>query len=590
MNNEKHGLWSKASIKTLSILLLSMMIMAGIFFTSAFLIIHSQVESIEVFWQNYLAQNHLQQDLKLQEMTGFLAQIKELTLIFIVAVLMAVGAFFALMYATLIGKIVKPLKCLQKGITEVSTSNDFSRSLPIRYQDEVGQAISNFNQLTQNLKSIFDQTNAGLEKVAKGQFDQTINVQVGGDLLTLKNNVNASIQSVATTMHSLEDIANAIAAGDFSARLNPEVKGDIKHKIDFAMSSIETIIVQTNQVMKQVSVADYRHRIDAEANGQLADLKDYINHALDALCVGIDALNGAIGNLAKGNLTYQIQTACKGEMATLRNNLNHSTEQLNHAMQTVLETANLVSSGIEFISEGNFALAHRTQNQAASIESTASAIEQMTSSVEQAADHALKANNLTQEALSLTLQGRKVMNQSVASMDKIQSSSVRISDIVGLIDSIAFQTNLLALNAAVEAARAGEHGRGFAVVAGEVRNLASKSSDAAQDIRHLIDQVVNQVNQGALQLNNTNEAFERINQSIHTVNEIMTEISISTSEQASGIRELNNAINELDDGIQQNSILVKETTDNSNNLKDQSVKLLDEVSRFKVKALLAHAA
>lgn len=586
MTLEKHSFWSKTTITTLSVLLLSMMIMAGVFFTTAFLMIHAQVDTIETFWQGYIEQSHLQQDAQAQTMSASLANIKQLTLIFIVAVLLAVGAFFALMYATLIGKIVRPLQAMQKGITQVSETNDFSITLPIRYRDEVGRVICNFNHLTKNLKMVFDETNAGLEKVARGEFNQTINVKVGGDLLTLKDNVNASIHSVSTTMSSLEDIANAIAAGNFSERLNPEVQGVIKEKIDFAMSSIEAIIAQINQVMKQVSVADYRHRVDVQANGQLADLKNYTNHALDALCIGIDSLNQSIGNLAKGNLTYQIQTVCKGEMATLKNNLNESTVQLHRAIQMVLETSHLVSSEVEFISEGNFALAQRTQNQVESIEGTASALEQMTSSVQQAADNARKANVLTEETMTLTEQGREVMLESVKSMDRIQASSVRISDIVGLIDSIAFQTNLLALNAAVEAARAGDHGRGFAVVASEVRNLASKSSNAAQDIRKLIDQVVQQVNQGATQLNNTHKAFERIDQSIHTVNDIMADISNSTQEQATGIRELNSAINELDDGIQQNSHLVQETTENSNNLKAQSLKLVGEVSQFTVNSLM----
>ena len=210
-------------------------------------------------------------------------------------------------------------------------------------------------------------------------------------------------------------------------------------------------------------------------------------------------------------------------------------------MVSIIDNSNDVYNGVAQISQGNQDLSDRTQSQAASLEETASAMEQMTAAVSQSAENAQQAKGLTSDTLTLAQNGRKVMSQSVESMSDIQSSSERISDIIGLIDSIAFQTNLLALNAAVEAARAGEHGRGFAVVAGEVRSLASKSSDAAKDIRNLIDEVVNQVNHGVESLNETNDAFERINQSIQTINEIVVEITTSTKEQAVGIGQVNHA-------------------------------------------------
>jgi len=172
-------------------------------------------------------------------------------------------------------------------------------------------------------------------------------------------------------------------------------------------------------------------------------------------------------------------------------------------------------------------------------------------------------------------------------MQQIQQSSVRISDIVALIDSIAFQTNLLALNAAVEAARAGEQGRGFAVVAGEVRSLAQKSSDAAQDIHGLIDKVVNQVNHGADQLNQTNEAFTEITNGIQTVNNIVEEMTTTSKEQALGIQQVNEAIGALDQGIQQNTHMVEENAKHSNQLLNQANQLMQEVALFKTDNTLA---
>ena len=174
------------------------------------------------------------------------------------------------------------------------------------------------------------------------------------------------------------------------------------------------------------------------------------------------------------------------------------------------------------------------------------------------------------------------MEKTVNSMQDIQNSSLRISEIVSMIDSIAFQTNLLALNAAVEAARAGEQGRGFTVIASEVRNLAQKSADSAKQIRDLIDVVVNQVNHGADQLNRTNVTFEKIHVSVQTVNEIVGSISHSTIEQSLGIQQMNQNIAELDQGIQQNSLLVEKTCEQSFKLLEQSQTLQSEVGLFQV--------
>ena len=173
------------------------------------------------------------------------------------------------------------------------------------------------------------------------------------------------------------------------------------------------------------------------------------------------------------------------------------------------------------------------------------------------------------------------MGESITSMTEIKDASERINTFIELIDSIAFQTNLLALNAAVEAARAGEQGRGFAVVAGEVRSLASKSSDAATEIRTLIEQVVSQVQQGADKLDETNSEFERVTQGIQSVNDLITEISHSAREQATGLSQVNQAISELDQGVQQNAALVEQTSDSAQNLTELSQSLIMSVSQFK---------
>lgn len=585
----KHaGWWSRTKIATLSAVLLGMMILAGVFFTGAFSLIQSEAQLIAEQWQTYQSHRAAEASVLIStQLTQQIQHVIDLTGYFIVAVLVAVIAFIALMYATLIVKIARPLKRMEQGITQITDSDDFSIRLPIQYQDEVGQVLKCFNHLTAELKTIFDETNQQLVKVANGEFDQQVNVEVGGDLLRFKDNVNASIQSVSHTMHSLESIADAIARGDFSARMDSGVKGTLKHKIDFAMNSIDEVVDNINQVMQQVAHCQLKDRVQIQAEGRMNELKNYINHALHTLESGFDAINTSIAHLAEGNLTHQIEGAFSGEMEQVKQQLNHTACQLNRTVNLVGDTSDLVNHNIQQISQSSLALADRSQQQASAIEQTAAAIEEMTSVVRQTADNAMRASQLTQDTRRLANEGSSAMSSSVQSMRDIQNSSVRISDIVGLIDSIAFQTNLLALNAAVEAARAGEAGRGFAVVAGEVRNLAQKSAGAAKEIRGLIDEVVTQVNDGASQLDETSEAFDQIHQGIQMVNDLVVEISSSTQEQAQGIALVNQAITELDDSIQQNAQMVEETTQFANELVGQAQQLNHEVNQFVVdKALL----
>lgn len=586
---KKPSLWSRTKISTLSNLLLVMMAGAGIFFTGAFSLLHHEISLVQQDWQalhplltSASAQlNHTDVAQLSEDLATGLTWMSQLTLIFIIAVLIAVGAFFILMYNTLMNKIVRPLKTLEKGIIQITSSNDFSKTIPIKYQDEVGQVSHCFNQLSGNLKSVFDQINERLAEVANGKFDVRCDVDVHGDLEDLKNNVNASIDSIELTMNSLESISQAIAQGDFSTRMNPAVKGSLRTNVDFAMQQMDQIIDQINQVMNRVNQADYNQRVEIETQGRLTELKTFINQTVDTVSTSIHAINQTVDSLHQGNLTHQIETSFEGELNLLKDNLNGTVSYLNRTMIQVMDNSAEVNSGIEQIAQGNRDLSERTQSQAASLEEIAAAVEQMTAAITQTADNGQKAQTFSAQTLALTDKAHLVMGESITSMTEIKDASERINTFIELIDSIAFQTNLLALNAAVEAARAGEQGRGFAVVAGEVRSLASKSSDAATEIRTLIEQVVSQVQQGADKLDETNSEFERVTQGIQSVNDLITEISHSAREQATGLSQVNQAISELDQGVQQNAALVEQTSDSAQNLTELSQSLIASVSQFK---------
>jgi methyl-accepting chemotaxis protein len=226
-------------------------------------------------------------------------------------------------------------------------------------------------------------------------------------------------------------------------------------------------------------------------------------------------------------------------------------------------------------------LSQRVQEQAAAIEETSSTMEEMTSSVKNNAQHAKEASEVAHTVQGQSNSGSTVMKQTIEAMNAIQESSHKISDIVTLIDGIAFQTNLLALNAAVEAARAGEHGRGFAVVAGEVRSLAQKSADAAKEITSLITESVARIDQGTQLASESGEVLSGINQSINEVAQMIEQISQASNQQMEGIDQAHKAISQIDEVTQQNAALVEETAAAADSMNEQAESLDRNMAFFK---------
>ena len=293
-----------------------------------------------------------------------------------------------------------------------------------------------------------------------------------------------------------------------------------------------------------------------------------------------------MSEVAQGNLDTPIPDAPAG---SLLDGLGRMVVSLRQLVTEVRSATESIATASSEIAQGNNDLAHRTEDTASNLQSTASSMEELTSTVRQTSDSAQTANQMATSAATVAARGGEVVSRVVATMQDINASSNKISDIIGVIDGIAFQTNILALNAAVEAARAGEQGRGFAVVANEVRSLAQRSAEAAKEIKALIGASVEKVESGTQLVGNAGATMTEIVESVQRVTDIIGEIRSATSEQSQGIAQVNTAMNQLDQMTQQNSALVEQSTAAADSLREQAMKLTQVVALFRVNGSNASA-
>ena len=400
---------------------------------------------------------------------------------------------------------------------------------------------------------------------------------------------------------NLEQSYDALMAGGVQPLFGLLSKGDIGGYHDFLSTSTSNLEDDFYQSLGVVHAHQQQLIADAEAAEQAYYQRVVI---LVAVAVTLSVLIALLAyvvlgrvvlrplrtaqshfeRIAAGDLTQRIDVKSRNEIGVLFDSLRRMQESLTGTVSSVRQGVEEITLGSREIYAGNTDLSARTEQQAASLQQTAASMEELAGTVRQNTDNAMQADQLARKASEVAQRGGAAVNDVVDSMAAISAGSGKISEIVGVIDGIAFQTNILALNAAVEAARAGEQGKGFAVVAGEVRSLAQRSAQAAREVKALIEESIARVQAGSTQARQAGDIMQEVVGAVSGVTTIMGEISSASREQSEGIGQVNQAVAQMDEVVQQNAALVEQAAAASGSLQEQAARLNQAMAVFKVNA------
>ncbi|MBN7807199.1 HAMP domain-containing protein [Agrobacterium rosae] len=475
-----------------------------------------------------------------------------------------------------------------QGFTEIETG--INKTVALAQAGQQAQAQQTAMDVVTKVIELSPKISAGTEQLIKSMNE-------GNDQLTVNTNetiftgligiilisallvglgLYISIQGITAPIARLRERMASLAAGETKA----EIDGmDRKDEVGQMAAAV--------QAFRENAIARIRLEQETEANRSSSE-KDRIAHEAQKtkeaaeVQFAVDNLASALSKLADGDTTHRLQQPFAQTLDGVRGDFNRTAEQLQSTLNRVAQNARGIDSGANEIKSAADDLAKRTEQQAAAVEETAAALEQITTTVKDATRRAQDAGQLVSRAKLGAEKSGEVVRKAVSAMQQIEKSSGEISNIIGVIDEIAFQTNLLALNAGVEAARAGEAGKGFAVVAQEVRELAQRSANAAKDIKALITTSNTQVQQGVQLVGETGVALETIVTEVQEINRHVAAIAESAQEQSSGLQQINTAVNQMDQDTQKNAAMVEESTAASHGLAQEVRSLNQILAQFKL--------
>ncbi|WP_420009919.1 methyl-accepting chemotaxis protein [Xanthomonas sacchari] len=455
-------------------------------------------------------------------------------------------------------------------------------------RDESGRLLADMQRMQQQLREVLAAQTEMARRHDVGQTSYRMDESsFPGDYGRMVRDSNALAAAHIAVTERLAQIMGRYAIGDLSEDMDrlPGEKARLTETMDTVKHNLTAMNTEIKHLAGAAAAGDFSVRGDAERfQYDFRLMVDSLNQLMATADGNLQALSSLLQSIAAGDLTARMHGQFQGVFATMRDDANATTEQLAAIVARIQTAAVSINGAAAEIATGNDDLSRRTEQQAANLEETAASMEELTSTVKQNAERAREANRLAAGAASVASQGGMVVGQVVQTMSGIETSSKKIADIISVIDGIAFQTNILALNAAVEAARAGEQGRGFAVVASEVRTLAQRSSNAAKEIKGLIDESVGRVAEGSALVERAGTTMQEIVTSVQHVTDIIGEIAAASQEQSSGIEQVNRTVTQMDESTQQNAALVEEATAAARSMEEQAGQLRQAVAVFKVDA------
>jgi methyl-accepting chemotaxis protein len=400
-----------------------------------------------------------------------------------------------------------------------------------------------------------------------------------GMILTVSRTVTGPLRRIRDAMLKL-------AGGDFDVVLpgldRADEIGAVANAVEkFKILAFEKARGEADELVRRQQAESMTAKVEAQAQ---ADAAAERSRAAEEQAHAFRSLGIGLSKLSDGDFTFRLNDEIPVAYRQIKDDFNTAIGRLREMIQSVAESTQEVAGAAGGISSATGDLSHRIEQQAASLEETSAAMEKISATVKTNAENAQQADRLTSGTRSVADRGGKVVAEAVNAMARIEESSRQISDIIGVIDEIARQTNLLALNAAVEAARAGDAGRGFAVVASEVRSLAQRSAEAAKNIKGLIANSSERVNEGVGLVNRAGTALTEIVESIGKVAGIVAAIANASAEQSTGLEQVNRALTEMDEVTQQNTALVAENTATAKTLAEQSQAMSNRIAFFRLDA------
>ncbi|WP_115560482.1 methyl-accepting chemotaxis protein [Xanthomonas arboricola] len=540
------------------------------------------------------------------------------------AMLMVISTVIALLLGATIAllltrSVVLPLR-LSLQLAERISAGDLGTPDTAASKDESGQLLRAMQQMQRRLRDVISAQRTMAARHDAGQISyRTDAQQFPGEYAHMVQDTNALVHAHVQTQLRMTEVMGRYAIGDLAPEIEhyPCEKAAITTTMQQVKQNLRAINAQIHALTQAACAGDFALRGQPEKfEHDFRLMVENLNTMMATADSNLAKFSQLLRAIADGDLTVRMSGNFHGVFAAMRDDANSTVHRLTDIVSQIQTTSNSIGFAAEDIASGNQELARRSEQQAANLEETAASMEELTSTVKQNAEHAGRANQLARGAATIASQGRDVVGTStvkqnaehagranqlargaatiasqgrdvvgqvIDTMSGIEASSRRIADIISVIDGIAFQTNILALNAAVEAARAGEQGRGFAVVASEVRTLSHRSSDAAKEIKRLIDDSVQRVADGSALVHKAGTTMGEVVTSVQHVTDIMGHISAASQEQAGGIEQVNHTIAQMDETTQQNVRLVEAASTAARALEDHSVQLTRAVEVFKVK-------